>query len=56
MQGNTQMVETEPFDIYLCDNCDAELYSLEAYKVSAGYAQAKLQYHKIFFFIVFLGT
>jgi hypothetical protein len=34
MHGNAQMVETEPFDIYLCDNCDAELYSFEAYKVS----------------------
>lgn len=27
-----QMVEASLFDIYLCDNCDAELYSLEAYK------------------------
>ncbi|XP_062121198.1 uncharacterized protein LOC133835246 isoform X1 [Drosophila sulfurigaster albostrigata] len=29
---NTQymMVEPAPFDIYLCDNCDAELYSKEA--------------------------
>lgn len=26
-----QMVETSLFDIYLCDNCDAELYSLNAY-------------------------
>lgn len=26
-----QMVETSLFDIYLCDNCDAELYSLAAY-------------------------
>lgn len=25
-----QMVEAAPFDIYLCDNCDAELYSTEA--------------------------
>ncbi|XP_055917313.1 uncharacterized protein LOC129949712 [Eupeodes corollae] len=25
-----QMVEPAPFDIYLCDNCDAELYSEEA--------------------------
>ncbi|XP_065357814.1 uncharacterized protein ova [Calliphora vicina] len=25
-----QMVEPAPFDIYLCDNCDAELYSKEA--------------------------
>lgn len=24
------MVEPPPFDIYLCDNCDAELYSEEA--------------------------
>lgn len=24
------MVEPAPFDIYLCDNCDAELYSKEA--------------------------
>lgn len=27
------MVEHAPFDIYLCDNCEAELYSLEAYRV-----------------------
>lgn len=27
-----QMVEPALFDIYLCDNCDAELYSLQAYK------------------------
>lgn len=27
------MVEQAPFDIYLCDNCEAELYSLEAYQV-----------------------
>ncbi|XP_059614790.1 uncharacterized protein LOC132260585 [Phlebotomus argentipes] len=26
-----QMVEPALFDIYLCDNCDAELYSMEAY-------------------------
>jgi hypothetical protein len=26
------MVEPNTFDIYLCDNCDAELYSEEAYK------------------------
>lgn len=26
------MVEASLFDIYLCDNCDAELYSLDAYK------------------------
>ncbi|TDG40204.1 hypothetical protein AWZ03_013376 [Drosophila navojoa] len=33
MQGedsNYMMVEPPPFDIYLCDNCDAELYSKEA--------------------------
>lgn len=30
--NDTQMVETSLFDIYLCDNCDAELYSLDAYK------------------------
>ncbi|XP_017470527.1 PREDICTED: uncharacterized protein LOC108362168 [Rhagoletis zephyria] len=33
-QGRTDveqiMVEPAPFDIYLCDNCDAELYSKEA--------------------------
>lgn len=30
-----QMVEQSLlFDIYLCDNCEAELYSLEAYQVS----------------------
>lgn len=29
-----QMVEPSLFDIYLCDNCEAELYSLEAYQVS----------------------
>lgn len=29
-----QMVEQALFDIYLCDNCDAELYSLDAYTVS----------------------
>ncbi|XP_030382894.1 uncharacterized protein LOC115630464 isoform X2 [Scaptodrosophila lebanonensis] len=28
------MVEPAPFDIYLCDNCDAELYSKEAIMVS----------------------
>lgn len=28
------MVEPPPFDIYLCDNCDAELYSKEAILVS----------------------
>lgn len=28
------MVEPPPFDIYLCDNCDAELYSKEAIFVS----------------------
>lgn len=28
-----QMVEQALFDIYLCDNCDAELYSLDAYRV-----------------------
>ncbi|XP_031617106.1 uncharacterized protein LOC116336985 isoform X2 [Contarinia nasturtii] len=27
-----QMVEQSLFDIYLCDNCDAELYSLGAYQ------------------------
>lgn len=30
-----QMVEPALFDIYLCDYCEAELYSLEAYKVSS---------------------
>lgn len=29
-----QMVEQSLFDIYLCDNCEAELYSLDAYQVS----------------------
>lgn len=29
-----QLTETSLFDIYLCDNCEAELYSLEAYRVS----------------------
>lgn len=29
-----QMVEQSLFDIYLCDNCEAELYSYEAYQVS----------------------
>ncbi|XP_017858002.1 PREDICTED: uncharacterized protein LOC108610420 [Drosophila arizonae] len=28
--SNYMMVEPPPFDIYLCDNCDAELYSKEA--------------------------
>lgn len=28
------MVEPAPFDIYLCDNCDAELYSKEAISVN----------------------
>lgn len=28
-----QMVEQNLFDIYLCDNCDAELYSLDMYEV-----------------------
>lgn len=28
------MVEPALFDIYLCDHCDAELYSLEAITVS----------------------
>jgi len=28
------MVEPSLFDIYLCDNCDAELYSLDAYLVN----------------------
>ncbi|XP_055295617.1 uncharacterized protein LOC129565136 isoform X2 [Sitodiplosis mosellana] len=27
-----QMVEQSLFDIYLCDNCEAELYSLDAYQ------------------------
>lgn len=30
---NERMVEHALFDIYLCDNCEAELYSLEAYTV-----------------------
>lgn len=29
-----QMVEPAFFDIYLCDDCDAELYSFDAYVVS----------------------
>lgn len=32
--GNENMVEPALFDIYLCDNCEAELYSLDAYLVS----------------------
>lgn len=32
--ANNAMVETVLFDIYLCDNCEAELYSKEAYDVS----------------------
>lgn len=35
LADNEQMIETSLFDIYLCDNCEAELYSLEAYRVSA---------------------
>lgn len=31
--NNERMVEQALFDIYLCDNCEAELYSLEAYTV-----------------------
>lgn len=31
---NNNMVEQALFDIYLCDNCEAELYSLDAYLVS----------------------
>lgn len=38
LQGDDyMMVEPPPFDIYLCDNCDAELYSKEAILVSEGY-------------------
>lgn len=33
--NNERMVEQALFDIYLCDNCEAELYSLEAYTVSS---------------------
>lgn len=29
-----QMVEQSLFDIYLCDYCEAELYSLDAFQVS----------------------
>lgn len=32
--NNERMVEHALFDIYLCDNCEAELYSLEAFTVS----------------------
>lgn len=31
IETQQQMVEATLFDIYLCDNCDAELYSLDAY-------------------------
>lgn len=31
IDAQQQMVEASLFDIYLCDNCDAELYSLDAY-------------------------
>lgn len=31
---NLMMVDPPPFDIYLCDYCEAELYSLQAYLVS----------------------
>lgn len=41
-----QMVEQSLFDIYLCDNCEAELYSLEAYQVSVF---AKNGIHSCFF-------
>lgn len=34
-ENHQKMVEPAVFDIYLCDNCEAELYSLEAYKVSS---------------------
>lgn len=33
-----QIVEQSLFEIYLCDNCDAELYSLEAFNVSLLYS------------------
>lgn len=36
-----QMVEQSLFDIYLCDNCEAELYSLEAYQVNHSHSQTK---------------
>lgn len=32
-ESDHHMVEPAPFDIYLCDYCDSELYSLEAYQV-----------------------
>lgn len=32
-EQDTEMVEQALFDIYLCDNCEAELYSLDAFKV-----------------------
>lgn len=31
---NNETNESNMFDIYLCDNCEAELYSKEAYLVS----------------------
>lgn len=33
-ESDHHMVEPAPFDIYLCDYCDSELYSLEAYQVT----------------------
>lgn len=40
-KANERMVEHALFDIYLCDNCEAELYSLEAYTVCANYQITK---------------
>lgn len=48
------MVEPPPFDIYLCDNCDAELYSKEAIFVSkniiksVGFMLVYFSYNEVF--------
>lgn len=41
------MVEPSLFDIYLCDNCEAELYSFDAYQVSLSFAKVLQQQQQI---------
>lgn len=41
-----QMVEPSLFDIYLCDNCEAELYSYDAYQVSRYFVLEKFTFAK----------
>lgn len=54
--ADNHMVEPAPFDIYLCDNCEAELYSKEAYRVSESEIKRKCFIVNILILFQFTGT